>query len=53
MGSNVRYTCENPDCPTAGTRYDLPRDTSSDCPTCGWSMFGHWAEGGDPELTPA
>jgi hypothetical protein len=52
MTSNLRYTCENPDCLAAGTRYDIPKDSEAACPTCGWMMYGHWLDG-EPGLEPA
>jgi hypothetical protein len=51
--SDVRYTCENPDCPGAGTRYDLSRDAEAICPKCGWMMYGHPANPNAPGLALA
>jgi hypothetical protein len=49
--SNLRYTCENPDCRTAGTRYDIKPGSEAACPTCGWMLYGH-ESGTDSNLAP-
>lgn len=42
MPSDVRYACENDDCPAAGAGldYDIEIGAEAVCPRCGWMMTG-------------